>query len=459
MKLDWRQGILYLTVMGMEGCALYMLLAVFNQQVAGGHLATVTLLLLYPLAFVINKMLRWLRLRTIFRYLIDAFAWAIALLLMAKVQLISQMGLFDTAWLAALNQSFWHGGRPELIIFFGSILLWFVGRRLAGIRVDFATAVGEFQFSLAVLLIILFATSQLDITIAGSISVIIAFALSSLLAMSLAHAREGSGWLTGLNQGHWLGLLLASIGLVLVLGLLLSAALTPDFMQVVIDALKWVWNRILAAVFYLMSLLPTPSGGKLPELPPPDVSGDEQVGNAVRELIPEALRTPLRIGWVILASGALLAALWRISTQIAEWLRRRLATSGGEVEPLKGAFGADMINFLKRIMARLFGFLRLTQRQKTAPAEVHPVRQIYRQFLKWAAKHGFPRPAFQTPYEYLATLEELLPASANQLSFITEQYVNTRYGLITPSEEDMDRLRQTWQQVKQGGLKPPAREA
>jgi hypothetical protein len=61
MKLDWRRGILYVTIMGMESCWLYALIALLNKQVAGGHLSTLGLLLLYPLAFGFNKLIQQLR--------------------------------------------------------------------------------------------------------------------------------------------------------------------------------------------------------------------------------------------------------------------------------------------------------------------------------------------------------------------------------------------------------------
>ncbi|MDD4858632.1 MAG: DUF4129 domain-containing protein [Dehalococcoidales bacterium] len=450
MRGDWRQILLYLTVMGMEGSAFYVVLAVFNRQVAADRLTIAGVLLIYPLAFTVNKILRAFKLRPIFSHAINVPAWLIALLLTAKIQFFSQSAIWDSAWLAAFWQNL--GGRAELILLFGSIALWFTGRRLARIGIDFATAVGEFQFTLAVLLLTLFATSQLNIEVAGGVPVIIVFAISSLLAMSLSHAKDGTGWLSGLNQGHWAGLLLVSIGLVLVLGLLVSAALTPDFLQVIIDGLKWVWNKIWTAIYYLNSLLPTPSGEPIP-LPPPETAAEAETEKVMRELIPDSIREPLRIAWVILASGAMLAALWRISTQIADWLRRRMSgKSQGELESLKGAFGADILAFFKRILAKLFRWRGL--HPQAVPENIHPVRRIYREFLKWAGKQGLPRSPFQTPYEYLLTLEEALPSASAEFGLITRQYVSTRYGAIAPSEADLDRLKQTWQRLQKENLKP-----
>ncbi|MDD5127503.1 MAG: DUF4129 domain-containing protein [Dehalococcoidales bacterium] len=450
MRHDWRQGLLYLTVMGMEGATLYAVLAVFNRQIAEDRLAVLGLMLLYPLAFAVNKILHWWKLRPLINYPLNILAWSAAVLLAAKAQLLGYIGIFDNTWLSAYLANFW--GKAELIIFFSSIALWFTGRRLARISIDFATAVGEFQFTMAILLLTLFTTSQLHTEVPDGIALIIIFAVSSLVAMSLSHAREGRGWLSGLSQGHWVTLLIVSIGLILVLGLLVSAMLTPDFLQVVINALKWAWDKIMMAITYLLSLLPTPEGEPVP-LPAPDTAADNATQQAIRELIPESIREPLRIAWLILASGAMLAALWRISTQLADWLRRRLADrSRGEIESLNGAFFADLLDFFKRVLAKLFGGRWFAPRQ-SAPENIHPARQIYRQFLKWTAKRGFPRPTFQTPYEYLAALRELIPASDAELNFITQQYVNIRYGMAPPSEADLDRLRETWRQVQKENSK------
>ncbi|MFC1965086.1 DUF4129 domain-containing protein [Chloroflexota bacterium] len=462
MKLDWRQGVLYSTIIGMEGCALYALLTLLNGQVADERLSIIGFMLLYPVAFIFNKLLRWLRWPRAYGYALNVLAWGIGILFMVKAQLFGHLALSDSTWLLALPQAIAHIFRtfePELLILLGGAALWWTGRRLARVQISFTIAVSEFQFGLAVVLIVFFVAAQLGAQLVNSIPIALAFFFSALLGMSIAHAREGTSWLAGLHQGHWSGLLLVSISLILILGLLIGSLVTPDFLQLILNALKWLWDMIMKAVAYLLSLLPEPGPAEpLPGTTPlPEIQPSEEFKGWT---IPEPLRTGFRIGWNILVIGFILAALWRISSQIFGWLRRKLKTvAGAEFEPMPGAFRADILGLLKRILLRLLGFrLPLRRQRESELHEIASVRLIYRHLLLWMGARGWARPAFQTPYEYLGTLEGLLPVSRDALRFITQHYVSARYGLFSPSDEDLHRLKHEWHQVRQNRLKRPDSE-
>jgi len=174
--------------------------------------------------------------------------------------------------------------------------------------------------------------------------------------------------------------------------------------------------------------------------------------------LPESVRRGLGIGWNILFAGLVLVALWRVSSDILGWLRRRLGSmAGAEVEPLPGAFRADLLNLLKRILLKPFGFIRILRGREPRMilAEIASVRQIYRQLLDWAAAGGYPRLVYQTPDEYLCTLAEVLPEAGEHLDFITRQYVSTRYGTLLPTEDELSQMKQSWHKIKQNRLKKP----
>lgn len=177
--------------------------------------------------------------------------------------------------------------------------------------------------------------------------------------------------------------------------------------------------------------------------------------------MPEALRSGLRLGWSVLFFGLILVALWRVSSQIFGWLHRKLTPAEAEVEPLPGAFRADLLGLLKRIMLKLLGFrLPFWRRKKLEhlSAETASIRQIYRQLLRWAASSGWPRHLSQTPHEYLHTLENLLPVAQQELRFITEQYVSVRYSPRSPTEKELYQFRRSWYQLRQNRLKGPDSE-
>jgi hypothetical protein len=442
----------------MEGCWLYALMSLLNKQAAGGRLSAFAFLLLYLAAFGCNKLLRRLRWPGFCLSTISWLAWAIAMLLIVKTQLFGGLPWSDTQWLMAIPRAIAeviYTFRPELLILVSSVVIWWLGRRLAQVRVRFTVLVAEFQFGFVILLLAFFVANQVEIKLADSFPVTLAFFLFALTGIPLAHALEGESWLSGL-YGHWSGLLLMSIGLIILFGLIISWIVTPDFMQIIIGVVKWVWGLIMKALEFIMSLFPEPEPGELPEMPQSGMGTPEEDITKFWT-IPVWLRSGLRTGWCLLVLGMIIFALWRISSEVFSWLRRRLTTmAGAEFEPVPSTFGADLMNLLKRIMRGLFRvrlLFRFGRRSAAMLPEVAPVRQIYRQLLHWAATGGCARSVSQTPHEYLYTLVERVPEAQQDMAFITQQYVAVRYGTLLPDEDRIQQLRQTWQRVKKTRLK------
>ncbi len=458
MKPNWYQNFMYGTIIGMEGCWLYILFIMLNELVVNGRLSVAGLLLLYPVALGLNGLLRWLGWPGALQNILNVILWAASVLLMIKFQLFSHVPLSDTAWLLALPRAaagIFRSFEPELLILAASAAAWWLGRRLARIRLNFSTSILEFQFGLSVLLITLFLGSGLGARLASAVPVVLSFVLFALLGISIAHAQEGGNWITRAYQSRWSGLLLVSISLILIIGLLIGAVLTPEVLQLIWNAVKWVWHVIERGIMFLLSLLPVPDAAEAPppEWTVPTVEPPEDGGAFV---VPEDIRNVFRLLWNILAGGLVVLFLWRASSQIFGWLRRRLAdTSGTEFEPLRGAFRADILRFLRHILDKLVNLrLPFRRQRRTEPPEIISVRQLYRQFLHWAAARVQPRLASQTPHEYLYVLEESIPESGDALHLITRYYVSARYGLYPASEEELHRLRQSWHQVRHSRPRP-----
>ena len=464
MKLDWRQGILYFTAMGMEGCWLYALMALLNRKVADDGISVVGILILYPVAFFFNKLLGQLRWPRVCILSVSWLGWVVGMLLIVKAQLFAGQPLSDTAWLLSIPQSIAqviYTFRPELLILVSTGVIWWLSRRLASRVANFPVMVSEFQFGLFILVIAFFVTSQLRVELTNPVPVALAFFLFALLGTSVAHALEGTSWLSGLYQGHWSGLLLVSIGVILLLGLLITWVVTPDLLHLLWAAIKWawglIWGLIMKVVAFLASLFPQSEPAELP--PMPGMPATEPDGG-FRLTMPEWLRSGLRLSWTILMAGFILLTMWRISSDIFRWLRRKLASmAGAEFEPMPGAFKADLLSLLKRILFKLLGLrlpFHLRQKEMVLPPEVASVRQIYRQLLRWAAAAGYPRRVSQTPHEYYCTLAGLLPEASKELNLVTQQYVRARYGAFLSARDELNELSQVWHRVKQTRLKRAA---
>jgi hypothetical protein len=461
MKINWHKIILYSATMVIEVCWLYALLALLNKQVAGGQLSLPGILLLYPVAFGFNKFIQmqgWHKTRT---GIISWLAWAIAMLVIMKVQLFNTLGWTNPDWILSLPlalSQLAYTFKPELLIMISSGIIWWLGSWLARTNINFAVLVTRFQFGMVLLIITFASASVLQIDIFAAITVTMVFFFFSLLGISIAHSQENKGLLHSTNRLRWSGILLLSIALVIILGVIISLLLSRDLLQFAVDVLNWLGSLIVRLLLFLASLLPKPEPNTM--LPPvaemPSMSGKE---DTMILNIPETLRNWLNVGMAIIWGGLIVAALWQLSSRILSWLQSRLSTADMETEPLTGAFRADLLGWLKRIFQNLSNlkFLSwLAGKPKAFPSEVFSIHQIYRLLLRWGAKSGHPRKIFQTPDEYFYTLAGLLPHARQDLSLITRQYVITRYSTAMPGAAELHELKQSWDRIKQKRFRRPA---
>ena len=464
VSTDWRQFAVYTAIMVMEGCWLYTLLSVINNATVDGRVSVFGVLAVFPVSVIIHKLLRNIHLHKVPLFIISWLAWLAGMLLLVKFQLFAAMAWSQVDWLLAVPRAIGnviYTFSPELLILLSSAAIWWLGGNLAGKGVRFDQTVTRFQFGLIMLLLALYISYAVDVSIEHSVPVALIFFFCGLAGISLAHTRENAGWSASrLYRGRWSVLLMTAIILVLLLGLLIGLIISADLLHVIVAAIKWVWAWIMHAILYIMSLIPMPGAGDLPppEVVPPQIEAPEDI-----QLwrIPESVRAVLRIIWAVMFLGVIVIALWRVSSQILGWMRRRLSTiNGEETEPLKGAFKEDLINLFRFIAGRIKDFLRAlsVRRAGTSAPENITIRQMYRQFLRWAGSHGYPRHSAQTPYDFLTIMKEAVPEYQPELLLLTQQYVSARYGGSIPANEDMQQLTYNWRRIKKYRLKKPEEE-
>jgi len=454
MKQNWPVALLYGIVAAMQVCWLGIALDLANQKAADGSLSLLVVLGFYPLAFAFNRLLPVLRFSRV--VLPSCMAWAATMLLLAKIHFFNSIPLGDPLWLRNLWQAIaqmFHAFNPVGLMIVSSAILWGLGWRLAYVRIHFATLITEFQFGLAVFLIVFFVQAQADWKSSALVPAALIFFSLALLGMSVSLAREQTSWLSGPYKGLWFGLLLFSIGLILALGLLISVAVNPPLLDFILSLLAKAGQFILEMIqkffAFLSSLFPPPQpAGLPPSLRMPQISRPPE---APFMLFSDSVREIMRFIWGMGCLTLILVALWRIAGQVFNWLRRKLSgLEGAEVEQLSGAFREDLWHLLRRIFLALRMKWPLRGGEKLPPllSEIESVRRIYRQLLKWAAAQGCPRHASQTPWEYLQMLLQWLPEGRWNFTFITHQYVRARYGLAVPTENELEQLGRSWQQLK-----------
>lgn len=456
---------LIFAVAGMQACWLYTALLLTAVKSGSDDLSPALTLSIFPVSWAFTRGLKKRPWPWLAKACAGIAAWSVFTFLLG--QWLFRAGYFSGTWLAAFASrlidlpAFPNG---EQLFFLSSCLLWWLGKRLAGLRPTYPALVSEFQFGMAMLLILFFMASQWRLDLQGLILVCLTFFAFSSVGIALAHAEEGKGWLYTAQRNQWLSILVFAVCLAFALGLLMSAAVKPELLKALLALPKFLWNAIAELlrmiVAFLASLLPKtdpvwipPPGG------PPAIPGEPPEWVQILR-IPEWVR---RVGQIVVSSLWLiliLAALWSLTSQIIHWLRLRLDHDGGaSYEPIPGAFREDLKHLFRLILDRLSALIRRFRRdgRSSETKQAESVRHIYRQLLEWAASAGCPRHVAQTPGEYLLVLNERFPGASPEFRLLTEHYTVARYSPFQPTKDVLAQSVTAWNRVKRIGkqARPP----
>jgi hypothetical protein len=458
-----QRDILFLAIAGAEACWIYTALLLLDVKAAEGDLPILGILSFYPMAFVLGKAVHRLSWGKVLLFLLNWALWFVFFLGLAKHYAAPFGNPMEPAWIHSFLGGLLQVSNlsVEQLILVGSILLWWLGSRLLRLRLDFSTSLTEFQFGVAILLILFFFESQWDLDLPGLVPITMAFFVFSFAGTAVTHAREGAGWLSGPFRSRWMSLLMFTLVIILLGGMLIVALVKPDILKLILSLLTMVWNVFWELVFrlvsFLASLFSSPEQATVPVMPAMPQAPPESSSWVKLFKMPEWVR---RVGsmvmvsiWIIL----ILAAIWSVSSQIIHWLRQRLeGMSDVEVEPMSGAFLDDLLHLFKGLFLlalRFFRFVSRPFRQKrkmhAVSPEISSIRAIYRRMLEWAASAGCPRDAAQTPHEYLKVLEQRLPEVGQEVAIITNHYALVRYGGNLPRHDTLGRVMATWEKLRQ----------
>ena len=445
---------------GMEACWIVSALWLLEARLAPEALPVPWLMLGLPLAFALQRLTRTLSpsLR-LSAALAGGAIWALVLITFSNSPLDS---LMEPAWVAGpVGRLFQGHGAPNPIQLaaLAAVATWFGGLRLAGLRVGFDQLLSEFQFGLPILVVIFFCAAQWEVALPAPAHVAFCFFTFALPGMAAARSGDAGGWLHGPTRTRWLAALVFNAALVLGVGLLLTAAVTPAALKLALDCLLALWHTmvewVVRFIMFLARLIPPaaitthPMGAAGPAPPGPSAVADLlQIPDYVRR----AAAFIVSAFWSVMFG----VCLWRMASQLAAWLRRQMSDlEGAKVETLRGALRQDLQRWLIRVRRRLRGWIAwlgyaLGRRPMTdsLPAEAAAVRRLYRRLLSWSAAGGCPRQHHQTPHEFLDRLCDRLPEARAPLTLITEQYAAVRYGGRRPDADLVKVLESSWQDVR-----------
>ena len=268
--------------------------------------------------------------------------------------------------------------------------------------------------------------------------------------------------------GRWARYSLAFIGLAALLAFLLPTGYTVSLLDVgaaILYILGYILTLLSMLLLFIFSLLlmpfamlfgrkrPAPPRPSLPPLPLPQ----QQPGGAAPgwfEILRSLLFWTAALGMVfyvvrsylrdrpellealvtqrpIRALRDFLIALWRRLVGLAEAASERIPRRLSLRRARRGLSEAPF---------RFFRLGALSPRER--------ILYYYLSVLRRAGRLGLPRQRAQTPYEYEGTLGPHLPQAQQEMSLLTQAFVEARYSRRAFDREQARQVRAHWQRVK-----------
>jgi hypothetical protein len=308
------------------------------------------------------------------------------------------------------------------------------------------------------------------------LNVLIYFLLGLVMLGHIHFTRLYRQWQTAGIQvaeglaGRWIRYSLAFIGLATLAAFLLPTGYTVsllDTASIILSTLIYVVALLFQIIMLAITLLLTPLmmlfGNKTISLPPLDVPSYAPLQES---------NSAAALGWFEILKSLL---SWIVMLGMVSYVVRSYLHDHPElpeaVTTLK-AFRA-LRNFLLALWRRLVGLAEAVNeriprglplplrrmRSKSAEAgfrffrlgALSPRERVlyyYLSILRRAGRQGFPRYRSQTPHEYDAALEPHLPEAQQEMTLLTQAFVEARYSQHAVNRQQEKRVRADWQQVK-----------
>ncbi|GHO44630.1 DUF4129 domain-containing protein [Ktedonospora formicarum] len=393
--------------------------------------------------------------------------------------------LYNPAWLfASVNDILLlhpEGYRTFLVLIISALLFW-RGLALTRRRVEPGDVLNALRIGLGIIIFALLVTSASSgaTGIPMLFLVIVLFFSFALIAHSLArasflrlsHLRGLEGSVSGQERS-----ILSVVGIIClvlcVVGLILVAFVSPDFLSQAQGPLSAIYTALVNALATVALVLVTPLFWLLDslhlqiQLPParqrPTISQPPPPHHAQPASTPSPLLFTLEILGVLLIIALICLLIWFIWRRLKRsnaLVRRKLQSQQDVRESLWSwrLFTTQLLNFLWTLWWRIFPRREepanvTSQVAETMNAEpaVRTIREIYRALLQWSAYRGLHRKQEETPSEFEKRLSERLVSGEGEqeLHVMTNAYLLTRYGGYIPDESMVGHIQQEWQSFQQ----------
>jgi len=469
-RIEMRRELVFLALGTMDVCIITPLLAALVSRIIPTRPLPVAILFLVTVLAVhyLARLVLWLPLSPGLRPAILGLAMLVSGLLVIHQLLHAQMRLLEFVWLAGIFRSLrqpdmaYEAISKDLSTFLLVLFLWWRGLVLAQRRISGDSVAFRFRLGL----VMLAATTLvggfiLPWPVTGFVFL---FFFASLLGIALARAEDvgqqyggshspfGLGWLTTLVVVCLAVLLVAAGVAALLTGENVSLVLKP-----VLDVLRFILLALVYVTGWIVFILVTPLSlilgeirleelrrtlaglgpwGPLPRSEPSAVFTPEQLALA---------RTVGIVGGVLLLVAVVAFSLRRLRARAG----RRRAEDRESVWD-RPHLRRGLRNLLRHGRRRMDDATTALSRSLLGRLlAARTIRRIYAHMTALAAELGYPRPDYQTPYEYLPTLGQAFPQSRDAVADITEAYVAVHYGEVPERPEDLAGVRASWESIQE----------
>ena len=442
-----------LILLAMQSCWLYAWVSTIELASIGHRAIAATTVLLLVIGVAWRQLLARLVKRRIPAELLYWILLPIVAALAAKIMLFPDSALTQSDWLLALPRALayvlYETRTAELLLSLGSAAAWYLGSRLTTGPVSYERLLGQFQLGIVMLFTALLVSYGFESLLPRAGLLVVCFFAVALTGISSARSAEQRASNGG--PSHITTSVVTLVVMVSGIGILIGAIATPGLIDTLIGAAKYVTHLLGEAVAYVASLIPQPE--YTPAEPEVSSTGDDSALREFYKSLPVSaiLRRALFIGWLAIVLGLLFIALWRLCSVLLERLRRLQAGSGEERESLDSGLLADLVALFLALQNRvdtLVRRLRTAIQQLSGKREPASARTVYLRFSSWAGKRVARREPWQSPHEYMRVLATLIPEATPDLSFVTESYVQARYGVWTPDPDTVDQMAQATKRIR-----------
>ncbi len=454
MALSWRSRAITAAALFLEGCALYLVMAVFANLAKFEQLQMPLWLVLIALVWgyaLSSWILSW-RVTPLLRGLAGLALGVPSLLLLTAWN--GGKTLLPFSLLAA-------EGMSGVGIFVGSMLfllvIWWRGVSMSREEVTLDIVRSCFQIGLVVIL----AASVIDAVTPGSAVsgfLVVGFFAVGLASMALARFSPESGEEREM-PAQWLWPIVASVGFLLLLSLLISGlglggldGVTRIVASAVGAAGYWMLEPALMLVGLLAGVLVSlgnwfsglMGGGNLDGLIEAQRRLDE-FHQSLRETEREpGGSTPFTVmKWSAAVLGAATAS-WIVYALFRA--RRRQGRNSEVIETRESLFSLERVgDDLGAVLSGLFS--GMPGRERAARRRPRSPRDYYHALLDFAARAGRPKETWETPREHQRGLSGILPSSP--VAHIVDEFQDAHYGAAAQDPARLERLESDYRELEE----------